>query len=97
MNKFTQKISGQEQAIRHFLRDYLNKPIAGQMPHSILADIGRYYDADRSYIFKLNENCTKACRTQVDRMQIIQSLSEIYTSVYYIDLAHNHFTELSSI
>ena len=60
MNKFTQKTSGQEQAIRHFLRDYLNKPITGQMPHSILSDIGRYYDADRSYIFELNEDCTKA-------------------------------------
>lgn len=34
---------------------------------------------------------------KIDRMQIIQSLSEIYTSVYYIDLANNHFTELSSI
>ena len=32
----------------------------------------------------------------VDRMQISQALSEIYTSVYYIDLAQNHFTELSS-
>ena len=34
---------------------------------------------------------------QVDRMQIIQSLSEIYTSVYYIDLGRNYFTELSSM
>ena len=31
-----------------------------------------------------------------ERMRIIQSMSEIYTSVYYIDLADNHFTELSS-
>ena len=32
----------------------------------------------------------------VDRIQIIQSLSEIYTSVYYIDIYNNHFIELSS-
>lgn len=34
---------------------------------------------------------------QIDRMQIIQSLSEIYTSVYYIDLKDNSFMELSSL
>ena len=33
----------------------------------------------------------------VDRTQIIQSLSEIYTSAYYIDLEKNHFTEISSL
>ena len=32
-----------------------------------------------------------------ERMSIIQSLSEIYTSVYYIDLENNHFREISSI
>ena len=31
------------------------------------------------------------------RMRIIQSMSEIYTSVYYIDLAEGTFTELSSL
>ena len=31
-----------------------------------------------------------------DRNKIIQSLSEIYTSVYYIDLARNHYVELAS-
>lgn len=31
-----------------------------------------------------------------ERMKIIQSLSEIYTSVYYIDLAEDHYVELSS-
>ena len=30
-------------------------------------------------------------------MKIIQSLSEIYTSVYDIDMATGHFTELSSL
>ncbi|MGN0597503.1 MAG: response regulator [Ruminiclostridium sp.] len=32
-----------------------------------------------------------------ERMNIIQSLSEIYTSVYYIDIAKNYYTELASI
>ena len=38
----------------------------------------------------------EASRKLVDRMKIIQSMSEIYTSAYYIDLATGHFTELSS-
>ncbi|MDY3918270.1 MAG: response regulator [Candidatus Limivivens sp.] len=36
-------------------------------------------------------------RVLPDRMRIIQSLSEIYTSVYYIDLTENRFTEISSL
>lgn len=35
--------------------------------------------------------------TLKNKMQIIQSLSKIYTSVYYISLADGHFTELSSL
>lgn len=31
------------------------------------------------------------------QMKIVQSLSEIYTSVYYIDLAQNYYMELSSV
>lgn len=30
-------------------------------------------------------------------MKIIQSMSEIYTSVYYVDIAENRFTELASM
>lgn len=41
-----------------------------------------------------NENTDKMLD---ERMSIIQSLSEIYTSVYYIDLENNHFREISSI
>ena len=33
----------------------------------------------------------------MDRMQVIQSLGEIYTSLYYIDLSAGTFTELSSV
>lgn len=32
-----------------------------------------------------------------EQMQIILSLSKIYTSVYYIDLVNNYFKELSSL
>ncbi|MGN0689396.1 MAG: hypothetical protein ACI4KH_03125, partial [Oscillospiraceae bacterium] len=32
-----------------------------------------------------------------ERIKIIQSLSEIYTSVYYIDIPNNHFVELASV
>ena len=217
MNEFTRNVSEQEQAIKRFLRDYLDKPKDRQTLNSILADIGGYYDADRSYIFEMARerivfnNTYEWCREGVsseidnlqnisvdglecwfeafeeqgefyisslsedfvpgsktyqilepqgieslmaapimvndtvvgflgvdnprkntgdllllsvvaatcyseitairmidsdreeaskklmDRMKIIQSLSEIYTSVYYIDLAENHFTELSSL
>lgn len=217
MNELVQKNINQEWAIKHFLRDYLDKPKDDQTLQSILEDIGEYYEADRSYIFELNaerthtSNTFEWCRVGVsaeienlqdiplagvecwfqefeekgeffitsladdygpesktyqilepqgieslmaapivangevvgflgvdnprrhtedllllsvvastcyseistrrmvntrlektgkelmDRMKIIQSLSEIYTSVYYIDLATNHFTELSSM
>lgn len=37
------------------------------------------------------------CKVMEERMNIIQSLSEIYTSVYYIDLTENHFKEVFSV
>ena len=212
MNHFVQNTLNQERAIKHFMRDYSNKTKDGQTMQSILAHAGRYYDADRSYIFEINAQRTKVSNTyewcqdgviakidnlqnisteemegwleileekgefcisslteefspdsetyqllkpkgiesiaisplvvkgeaigflgvenprcnkdhllllsvisstccieiankrlenskkaSEERMGIIQSLSEIYTSVYYIDLSSNHFTELSSI
>lgn len=49
----------------------------------------------------MNESVDKNKKTTVmesiDRMQIIQSMSEIYTSVYYIDLKANIFYELVSL
>lgn len=36
-------------------------------------------------------------RELADRMRIIQSLSEIYTAVYYIDLAEDRYVELASV
>ena len=38
-----------------------------------------------------------ANRAQLDRMRIFQLLSEVYTSVYYIDIETNSFSELFSV
>ena len=38
-----------------------------------------------------------ANRAQLDRMRIFQLLSEVYTSVYYIDIDANSFSELFSV
>ncbi|MGM9585526.1 MAG: response regulator [Faecousia sp.] len=47
---------------------------------------------------RLLENTREqSLREQADRMHIIHSLSEIYTSVYDINLPENHFEEISSI
>ena len=55
--------SNQEQAIRIFLRDFLDKQKDEQTISHILAEIGGYYDADRSYIFELNAERTHASNT----------------------------------
>ena len=63
MNEFAKNLPEQERAIRQFLRDYLGKQKDEQMLRSILADVGRYYDADRAYIFELNEERTQVSNT----------------------------------
>ena len=49
----------QEQAIKTFLRDYLDKPKDGQTLNSILAKVSGYYDGDRAYIFEMNQEHTE--------------------------------------
>ena len=81
MEEFTRKISEQEQAIKRFLRDYLDKPKDEQTLNSILADIGGYYDADRSYIFEMDrgrtvfsntyEWCREGVSAEIDNLQNI--------------------------
>lgn len=44
-----------------------------------------------------NKRLLDSNRALNDRMKIIESLSEIYTSVYYIDIAKDSFFELASI
>ena len=63
MSQLAQNKSNQEQAIRKFLHDYLDKPKNEQTLQSILADIGEYFNADRSYIFELNTERTQASNT----------------------------------
>ena len=63
MKNYSENISRQEQAIKRFLRNNLGKPQDGEAVHHILAELGGYYDADRSYIFELNAERTHASNT----------------------------------
>ena len=45
----------------------------------------------------MHEKLAQTNQALMDRMQVIQSLGEIYTSLYYIDLSTGLFTELSSV
>lgn len=47
-------MSEQEQAIRQFLRDYLDKVKDEQTLNSILQNLGEYYEGDRAYIFEMH-------------------------------------------
>ncbi|MGN0669504.1 MAG: GAF domain-containing protein, partial [Oscillospiraceae bacterium] len=44
-----------------------------------------------------NKRLEDTNKALIERMKIIQSMSEIYTSVYYIDLAENSFVEITSL
>ena len=63
MNELSQNLLNQEQAIKHFLHDYANKEKGGQTIQNILADAGRYYDADRAYILEWNAQRTMVNNT----------------------------------
>lgn len=63
MNSLTKNTSDQEQAIKNFLHNYLNKQKDGKTIHNILAEVGSYYDADRSYIFELDPKHTEFSNT----------------------------------
>ena len=63
MNGITKDAQNQEQAIRRFLRNHLDKQKDGQSIGYILEELGGYYDADRAYIFELNEARTHASNT----------------------------------
>ena len=57
MDEFSRNQSHQEQAVKNFLRNYLDKAKDEQTLNSILAYIGEYYDADRAYIFERGRDC----------------------------------------
>lgn len=71
----------QEQAIRNFMRQYLNKPKDGQMLHSMLENLGEHYEADRAYIFEMDpertefnnayEWCREGISEEIDNLQHI--------------------------
>ena len=80
MNKHERNTLNQEQAIRHFLHNYLNKPDV-QITHGILADMCRYYDADRVCIFELNTERTQISNTYEWRRDGIKAESETFQDI----------------
>ena len=63
MNQENLNTTRQEKAIKKFLRNFLSKQKDEQTILHILAQLGEYYDADRSYIFELNEERTHTSNT----------------------------------
>ena len=71
----------QEQAVKQFLRDYLDKAKDRQTLNSILQNIGEYYDADRAYIFEMGtdrgvfnnsfEWCRQGVTAEIENLQNI--------------------------
>ena len=76
-----QRQTCQEQAVKQFLRDYLDKAKDRQTLNSILQNIGEYYDADRAYIFEMGtdrrvfnnsfEWCRQGVTAEIDNLQNI--------------------------
>ena len=62
MNEQTINISGQEKAIKKFLHNYLDKQKDEQTIYHILAELGGYYNADRSYMIERNTERTVSSR-----------------------------------
>lgn len=81
MNDMKQTQNCQEQAVKQFLRDYLDKAKNEQTMNSILQDIGGYYDAGRAYIFEAHmdrkvfnntfEWCREGVAAEIDNLQNI--------------------------
>ena len=63
MNEQENHMSRQEKAIKDFMDNCLVIQKEEQTVIHILAELGKYYDADRSYIFEVNEEYTYASNT----------------------------------
>ena len=73
--------NSQEQAVKQFLRDYLDKAKDAQTLNSMLQAVGTYYDADRAYIFEASadrrvfhntfEWCRDGIASEIDNLQNI--------------------------
>ena len=70
-----------EYAVKRFLRDYLGKTKDEKTMNSILENIGEYYEADRAYIFEMNDErtvcsntyewCREGVSSEIDNLQNI--------------------------
>ena len=88
MNILAQNELNQEQAIKYLMRTYMDKPKNQQMIHGILEDIGRYYAADRTYIFRLNAECTHASKAFSWCSDGITEKSDSLQNISFIDLEY---------
>lgn len=71
--------SDQNTAVKQFLHNYLDKEKNQQTLNDMLMEIGRYYDADRAYIFEINrakdafdntyEWCREGVTSEIDNLQ----------------------------
>lgn len=81
MSDRKQEKPSQEQAVKQFLRNYLDKAKDERTLNRILQEIGGYYDADRAYIFEMDEDhtvfhnsfewCREGVRAEIDNLQNI--------------------------
>ena len=81
MDDRKQRQACQEQAVKQFLRDYLDKAKDRQTLNRILQNIGEYYDADRAYIFEMGKDrgvfnnsfewCRQGVSPEIDNLQNI--------------------------
>ena len=81
MDDEKQRRNSQEQAVKQFLRDHLDKSKDEQTLNSILHDLGGYYDADRAYIFERGGNrkvynntfewCREGVAAEIENLQNI--------------------------
>ena len=58
MEQATQKPLNQDQAIKYFLHSYLDQPEDSKKILDILEELSEYFQADRSYIFESDTQCT---------------------------------------
>ncbi|MGN0689363.1 MAG: hypothetical protein ACI4KH_02960, partial [Oscillospiraceae bacterium] len=82
MDRYSENTPNQEQAIKKFISDYLNKPKSSQTIHAILSYVADYYRADRSYILEWNKdrsgtgNTYEWCRDGVSSKEnVLRSIS----------------------
>ena len=81
MNEKKRDQDCQEQAVKQFLRDYLDKAKDEETLNSILQNIGSYYEADRAYIFEMGKErkvfnntfewCRDGVAAEIDNLQNI--------------------------